>query len=256
MRIKWYGTASLLVEGGGTSLLIDPFLKKYNQKLPPLPVEEANRADAVLITHPHFDHFLDIDTFSGGKKVYVSENGIAHAKAMGFSTENMTPLSAGETLQIGALTVKTYQSRHCKFDLWTVLSVALDPRTYFRFSDGVEILKLTKKFKIEDDIYAFEISHEGKRVMILGSAGKDGGTDYPKGADLLVFPYQGRTRMHRYMRDFLRVFAPKAVMIDHFDNSFPPLTHTVKTKKFVPAALKELPKVRAFVPKENVWYEI
>lgn len=256
MRIKWFGTASLLIEGGGTSVLVDPFLKKYNKKLPPFPIEEANSANAVLITHPHFDHFMDIGAFSGGKKVYVSLNGIAHARDFGISTDSMVPFSAGETIRIGALTVKTFQSRHCKFDIFTVLSVALNPKTYFRFSSGVEILRLTKKFKIQEDIFALEISHEDKKVMILGSAGKDEGTSYPKGADLFVFPYQGRTRMHRYLRDFLRVFEPKAVMIDHFDNSFPPLTHTVKTKKFVPAVKKELPAARAFIPEENVWYEI
>lgn len=258
MKIKWYGTASLLIEGGGSSVLIDPFLKKYNPKLPPFPVEEGAGADAVLITHPHFDHFCDIGSIleAGAKKVYVSENGIAHARETGVPTDRMIPLSAGETLQIGALTVKTYQSRHCKFDLWTVLSVVLNPATYFRFRDGVEILKATGKYKIGEDIYALEISCEGKRVFVLGSAGMDGQTDYPKGADLLVFPYQGRTRMHRYLGDFLRVFEPKAVMIDHFDNSFPPLTHTVNVKKFLPSVKKILPSAKAFVPREGVFYEI
>ena len=39
MRIKWYGTASLLIEGGATSVLVDPYLKLHNRKLFRVPVE-------------------------------------------------------------------------------------------------------------------------------------------------------------------------------------------------------------------------
>lgn len=258
MKIKWYGTASLLVEGGGSQILIDPFLKEYNKKLPTFPLEEAAKADAVFITHPHFDHFCDVGKIlgAGAEKVYVSENGIAHARENGIPTGNMIALSAGDTVQVGALSVKTYQSRHCKFDLWTVLSVALNPLTYLRFRDGVEILKQTKRYRIGDDIFALEVACGDKTAMILGSAGMDRSVNYPKGADLFVFPYQGRKGMHRYLINFLNVFEPKAVMIDHFDNAFPPLTHTVKTGKFLPAVQKSLPGAKAFVPREGVWYEI
>jgi len=258
MRIKWYGTASLLIEGGDTRILIDPYLKSLNKKLPRVPVEEAATANAVLITHPHLDHFCDIKTFldAGIQAVYVSENGIAHAKEQNIPTDSMKPLHAGETLQIGRLTVKTYQSRHCKFDLPTILRVALNPVTYFHFKDGVAILKQTRKFKITDDIYALEISDGEKRIMVLGSAGMDADTHYPLHADLLVFPYQGRAGMHRYMRAFLERFQPTAVMIDHFDDAFPPISSTVSTKKFLPSLQKQLSGARGIVPQEGEWYEI
>lgn len=113
-----------------------------------------------------------------------------------------------------------------------------------------------KNFKITDDIYALELSCGGKRVMILGSASLDADTVYPQNADLLIFPYQGRMRMHAYTMPFLQTLRPKAVMLDHFDNAFPPFTHTVNTKKFVPTVNKEFPQVNAFVPRENEWYEI
>ncbi len=258
MRIKWYGTASLLLESGNTRLLIDPYLKQYNRALPPLPVDEAATADAIFITHPHLDHFRDVGVFlSSVKKCFVSEEGIAHAIANGIPDGNMIPYAANEKLEVGDFSVRVFQSRHCKFDAATVLSVALNPFTYFRFSDGVALLKETKRYKISaDGIYALEFSAEGKRVMVLGSAGMDENTEYPDGADLLVFPYQGRARMHRYMIPFLKTFRPKAVMIDHFDDAFPPLTHTIGTKKFAPTVKKVLPDARTIVPEENVWYEV
>ena len=158
--------------------------------------------------------------------------------------------------RVGELTVRAYQSRHCRFDLWTVLSVALSPRTYLHAKDAVSLLKQTGKWKIKDDIFAFEISGGGKRVLVLGSAGMDEGTEYPKDADLLVFPYQGRAGMHRYMKRFLQRFRPRAVMLDHFDDAFPPLTHTIGTRKFVPAARAFDRAIRAWVPEMGVWYEV
>ncbi len=259
MRIKWYGTATLLIEAGDTRILVDPYLKQYNRALPRIPVGEIG-ADAVFITHPHFDHFADIGAFleAGIKKVFVSERGIAHAHANGIPDERMIPIAANERVTVGSVTVQTFRSRHCKFDVPTVLSVALNPATYlFHFRDGVKILKTTKKFRIgENDIFALEFMAEGKKVMVLGSAGMDENTEYPDGADLFVFPYQGRSRMHRHMIPFLKTFAPKKIMIDHFDNAFPPLTHTVGTKKFLPTVKKYLPEAEAFVPVEGEWYEV
>lgn len=258
MKIAWYGTATLMLACGDTRILIDPYVRQYDKKQTPVPVDALSAADAVLITHPHLDHFSDIGAFlaAGLPKVYVSENGIRHAAAQGIRTEAMQPLAAGDIFRVGELTVRAYQSRHCRFDLWTVLSVALSPRTYLHAKDAVSLLKQTGKWKIKDDIFAFEISGGGKRVVVLGSAGMDEGTEYPKDADLLVFPYQGRAGMHRYMKRFLQRFRPRAVMLDHFDDAFPPLTHTIGTRKFVPAVKTFDRAMRAWVPEMGVWYEV
>lgn len=260
MRIKWYGTATLLIEAGETRILVDPYLKNYNPALPRVPIPEAATADAIFITHPHLDHFSDVGAFldAGIKKVFVSEHGIAIAQENGIPDGRMIPLAANEKISVGDITVHTFRSRHCKFDAATVLSVALDPTTYlFHFRDGVNLLKGTKRFHIDDDeVLALEFSAEGKKIMVLGSAGMDPNTEYPDGADLFVFPYQGRARMHKYMISFLKEFSPKAVMIDHFDDAFPPLTHAVNTKKFAPTVQKYLPSAKAFRPVEGRWYDI
>ena len=258
MKIAWYGTATLMLACGDTRILIDPYVRQYDKKQTPVPVDALSAADAVLITHPHLDHFADIGAFleAGAKEVYVSENGIRHAAAQGIPVGEMHPLAAGDVFRVGELTVRAYQSRHCRFDLWTVLSVALSPRTYLHAGDAIALLRETKHWKITDDIFAFEISGGGKRVVVLGSAGMDEGTEYPKNADLLVFPYQGRAGMHRYMKRFLQCFRPKAVMLDHFDDAFPPLTHTIGTRKFVPAARAFDRAMRAWVPEMGVWYEV
>lgn len=258
MKIKWYGTATLLIDSGSTRILIDPYLKPYNKKLPPVPLKEAASADAIFITHPHLDHFIHVGAFTGGnvKNIYVSKNGIERAQKHGIFHELMTPLGADEEITVGDITVRTFESRHCKFDAAAVLGIVFNPLTYIHPRRVASILKDLKQYKITDDIYALEVSCGGKSIMVLGSAGMEKGVSYPTGADLFVFPYQGRARMHKYILPFLQTFRPKAVMLDHFDNAFPPFTHNVSTKKFLPAVKENFPEIKAFVPVEDEWYEI
>ena len=258
MKIKWYGTASLLLEGGGTRILVDPYLKKYNPSLPRVPLEEAGSADAAAITHPHVDHFADIGTFlqAGLRCVYVSENGIQHAKESGIPTDAMNALERNASFRVGEICVRTYYTKHCSFDAATVLSVLFSPRTWLQFGKGVRVLRDARKFPLDDDTLALEFSHSGKRVFVLGSAALDENTEYPQGADLLVLPYQGRAGMNRYIQPILRTLAPKRVMIDHFDDAFPPISHAVSTKKFLPSVQANFPEMQAFIPVENEWYEV
>lgn len=260
MKIKWYGTAGLLLESFGTRILFDPYLKR-NPALYPVPLDEARTAEAIFITHPHFDHFSDIDAFTkegGVREVHVSRNGIDVAQKNGLYTDCMEPMSAGDRYEVGPFTVKVHAGKHCVFDLWTVLGVALSPRTYFKyFRPGVLRIRDTKNFKMKDDIYVFEVTDGEKRVAILGSAGLRKGTAYPQDCDLLVFPYQGRTGMHRYLKKFLVAFKPRGVLIDHFDDAFPPYTHEMNVKKFAPAVKKSLGEgARVLVPEAGIWYEV
>ncbi len=258
MRIKWYGTASIMIESGDRKILFDPYLKSLNPSLPPVPANELALADACFITHPHLDHFADIDLFlqAGLKEVFVGEQGFKTAQRRGISTENFRPLAEG-IYEVGGITVRAYPSRHCKFNLGKILGVLFSPRTYKKIKNAARLVKQNKKFPLgKRSIFAFEICAEGKKIFLLGSAGMAKDVSYPSGCDLLVFPYQGRTGMDKYMLKFLRKFQPKAVFADHFDDAFPPATKQENTQRFVAAVKKYSPKVRAIVPKENEWFEV
>jgi L-ascorbate metabolism protein UlaG (beta-lactamase superfamily) len=50
--IHWYGQSSIRIEDGNIQIYIDPFK---------LPSSELQKADIILITHSHFDHFSPDD---------------------------------------------------------------------------------------------------------------------------------------------------------------------------------------------------
>lgn len=257
MRFKWYGTATILLESGGTRLLFDPYGKPLAQTLP-VPLEEARTAAAIFITHPHLDHFCDVDAFSEGRRpVYVSEKGIGLARRNGLDCAPMRPVQAGDEVRVGPFTVRAYPARHCAFDAATVLRVLFSPRTWLRFRDGISLLKGARRFRVgRDDVLAFEIFDGEKRVLLFGSAGMCAGAAYPCGTDLLIFPYQGRARMDRELVPFLHALAPGAVAIDHFDDAFPPVTRRVDTRRFLPTVKEHLPAAAAFIPEEGKWYAV
>lgn len=56
MKITYYGHSSVVVEGAGKTVVIDPFLSGHpNVDVDPLSL----RVDAVILTHGHDDHFGD-----------------------------------------------------------------------------------------------------------------------------------------------------------------------------------------------------
>ena len=59
-EVRWLGSASLMVNSRGTTLLIDPLLEGFDMPLlfePPLKVSDVPHVDAILITHIDNDHF-------------------------------------------------------------------------------------------------------------------------------------------------------------------------------------------------------
>ncbi len=256
MRFKWYGTATIMIKSGDSRLLVDPYTKKYSDD-PLSPSDEMLSADAVLVTHPHVDHFVDTDAFAAGSPVYVSGKGIRLAEKNGLRTNDMHEIRAGDAFTVGSLCVRVFPARHCRFDAATVLRVLFSPRTYRRLPDCIRLLSEASRFRIKrGETLAFSVSDGEKTALVFGSAGMTDGAAYPQGADLLVFPYQGRRRMDKELIPFLERLRPKCVAIDHFDDAFPPVSDSVNTNRFASTVGKYLPTASALIPQPGVWYEI
>ena len=238
MRITWPGTATLLIESGQTRILVDPYLQPLGENR--AAVRESLKTDVrgILITHPHFDHFHGLNrvlSICGGYSsekshkipVYVCGRGMETARRCPYPVEQMHEVHPGDELDFEDLLVRVYQGKHVKFDPGTVLGAAARAVRNRQAGQLLHLVRLNHFFSMgEKDIFIYEILEKasGKRAVVLGSAGDYMPSEILKGADVLVFPYAGRSDMAVYAERVIRTFAPKRVLYDHYDDAFPPFT--------------------------------
>lgn len=93
-HIHWIGHASFRIEDGAAHIYIDPW------KIP----DGSPRADVILITHGHYDHFSadDIAKIEGPDTVFVAPADVA-AK---LPRRTVVTAKAGETCQAGPIRVE------------------------------------------------------------------------------------------------------------------------------------------------------
>jgi L-ascorbate metabolism protein UlaG (beta-lactamase superfamily) len=113
LRVTWLGHASFLVQGAGTSVLIDPALGPRISGIiprnagPGLRVDQLPRIDAALVTHNHYDH-LDLPTLRAVGAPVIT----------GLGTRNTlrdlpcTELAWWDRMHLGGLTVTFVPSQH------------------------------------------------------------------------------------------------------------------------------------------------
>lgn len=97
--IKWLGQSGFAINAGGTSIVVDPF------KIPDIGI----RADILMITHPHFDHFSKDDIAKVVKKGtrIICSKGCDGIEAFGTPTV-VTPGFASEVKGVKISAVPAY----------------------------------------------------------------------------------------------------------------------------------------------------
>jgi len=89
MKLTWYGHSCCLIEGGGSKILIDPFLTGNDQAAI---TADKVEADFIILTHGHLDHYGDTEAIAkrtGATVIanfevvnYAQKNGVEKAHPM------------------------------------------------------------------------------------------------------------------------------------------------------------------------------
>lgn len=125
LRAWWLGHASALIEMDGVRILTDPVFSKRASPFQfvgparlhpaPLPLEQWQNIDAVVISHDHFDH-LDMATIQhlaqGGTHFYVGLGVGAHLERWQVPAEQIHEMDWWEQANIKGVTIVCTPARH------------------------------------------------------------------------------------------------------------------------------------------------
>ena len=263
MEITWYSAAALVMREGDAAIAFDPFFEMpvgcfTDKNLISLPKEDFGKVTDVFVTHGHVDHIYYLPELCGASdfRIHCTPAPRKTLIRRGVSPERIVPAAAGGTDSISPFTVTAYRSRHCRYDLPIILKTVFRRRFFRHPVHLVRFLWEMLRFPEKGEILMYEVSCGGKRIQVLGSLGLDAHTDYPTDADVLILPFQGRSGLEKYALGIVRRLNPRTVLLDHYDDAFPPISDSINTENFIKilSAQEHIP-CRAMVKGTDMYVE-
>jgi L-ascorbate metabolism protein UlaG (beta-lactamase superfamily) len=236
-----------MLEHDGTLLLFDPFIT-INNKLHKPSTDELASADAILVTHGHFDHIADIPAVleKANKQpvVYCTKIPAETLASRSITRERINIITPNDELRLGSFYIRVLKGKHIVFDKGLRFTKIISPRNIFYMGNLIYISGESKNLdEAAAETVAYDISVEDKRILLLGSLNLDDDTEYPTGVDLLILPLQGRSDIAKYAMTIIDRLQPKKILLDHFDDSFPPISSSVNPGPFIRLMEQKYPDV-------------
>lgn len=249
-RYRWLGTAGFELRLGASTVLVDPFLSRSAGATPRLHVRlEELAADAILVTHGHFDHAADVPAIARHTlaPVYASAAVCATLHDSGVPARQLHPLAGGRTIHVGAIQVRAIPSRHVRFDLPLVW------RTVRRAGRrGIALLREMSAYP-QGEVLGYQFTVDGRDVVHLGSAGWYREELEQLHPEVGFIPLQGHSHIQRIALQMVRLLRPRRVVPHHHDNFYPPISQEVALGPFLELLRAEMPGVELVQPRVGEW---
>lgn len=238
--IRWLGTANYEVDFGGKIYLFDAYFDRTSRTRPiGFSVPEVRHADAIFVTHAHFDHIADIGPVSRqtGAKVVGSPITIETAIKLGMPAAQGVVAVGGESLKFGDATVEVALARHSTIQDGLIEAYAQLYKVETRPDTPEEATHSKQVYArgtfapevIDKGTLAFTlVLRNGFKIAIVGSAGPVTEGDRVMAAkigraDVGIIAYQPHAVAERQLPDTLalvKLFNPRLYLPAHHDHSF------------------------------------
>ncbi len=245
--LTWYGTASLLLQAENCTIVFDPFAgipvhkNQVEARLQELRPAFCS-ASHVFVTHGHLDHICQIPYYyaDSATLIHATKLPCQTLRKAGFPPKQLREISPGWQEQIGPFALQAWPSKHCQFDTKLILQTVFSSCLWLHLPHLVRLGRLNRRHPEGGEILLYELLVKGLRIQIMGSLNLAPDISYPTGADVLILPYQGRSDLAEYAVPIVNRLQPNSILLDHWDNSFPPLSRTIDTSEFQRRAENEL----------------
>ncbi len=232
INITWYGTASVKITAGSSQLLIDPFIPFRDSRIK-VAVNAYSGCSHILVTHGHFDHISSIrDIVRNDTNVYCTKAPYHTLFNKGVNEKNLRLIKPGSSFYVGDMHITAYKGKHISLNAWSILKTICSRRVMHNLKGINGKLKKIVSCLEKKETLCYVVEVYGKRILILGSLALADGIDYPKDVDIAFFPYQGSKKVCDIALRIYDKLRPQAVLLTHFDDTFPPFSSEVDTSDF------------------------
>jgi L-ascorbate metabolism protein UlaG (beta-lactamase superfamily) len=219
LRFRWLGTAGIELECRDERILIDPYLSRFPLRnlLFGRPVSKrdlVNRylspACAVLVSHSHYDHLLDVPTVCRefGTTAYGSSNTGSILRAHEIPQQQIRTVRTGDRFHAGPFTIHVFPGRHGRIlGVWLPYAGPLPARLN-------PPLRLSE-YRM-DGMLSFHIETSGSSILVWNSPDMEG---IPFAEVLFCSPLWGAEACSAVAA----AAHAKLVIPVHWDNFFTPL---------------------------------
>jgi len=223
IQFRWLGVAGIELTAGDQVLVIDPFFSRFpfwrmwwGPVVPDHALIAARipRCDFVLVTHPHWDHLMDVPDVArnSGATVLGSGNTCQVLALCGVPVNQIQRLETGDQVALGNFQVTVLPAEHETFLGRPLIAgpIAADRRPPLRARD----------YRM-DVCFSFLIEVAGHRLFY-------GPGENPEPSRPIDVQFVGPFAPRRYYEVVLRRVRPKVIVPVHWDDFFRPLSQPIR----------------------------
>jgi hypothetical protein len=223
IELTYTGVAGWHLQTPGHTLSFDPYYTRMNmvrgEIRPAIPNLEAIRehappTESIFISHPHFDHIMDAPEVARlhGATIHTSPQGCETMRIVGVPEEQIRTIQSGDRLTLDDVTVTVYRAQHRiifgKVPFQGPLRPGLTPPIHGRDYRMVQL-------------FSFLVEVGDVRILICNGIDAEPRVK----ADLLIV---GPDALRWQLELILSDAQPRAVLPNHWDNMFQPLSAPIK----------------------------